>query len=73
MTGIREVLRLGGRMRGMSQKCGSPAGVSAKGLKGDRAYLEFELPVKQRFSDLPHFNYHLLKNSSIHFFKKRFI
>lgn len=40
-------------MRGMSQKCGSPAGVSAKGLKGDRASLELEPPVKQRFSALP--------------------
>lgn len=46
-------------MRGMSQKCGSPAGVRAKGLKGDRASLEFELPVRQRFSDLPHFNCYL--------------
>lgn len=40
-------------MRGTSQKCGHLAGVSARGLKGDRASLEYELPVEQRFSATP--------------------
>lgn len=33
-------------MRGTSQRCGHLAGVSARGLKGDRASLEYELPVE---------------------------
>lgn len=40
-------------MRGTSQRCGHLAGVSARGLKGDRASLEYELPVEQRSSVAP--------------------